>query len=148
MLLHKGSWLGRGKVLVEGASVGERVELDVAVQEDAEGVTLSGTLAGEYQGNVSIRIAPHESGTYVVDARLLGLALDGIAKLESEPNHALLWNEAQTQLGSLSLWRISGGVGCRGFWRENGKVRTWEVLFKLKAQALTGGNVVSLRRRR
>ena len=38
-------------------------------------------------------IAPDETGTYVVDARVGAFALEGMGKLESEPNLCLLWNE-------------------------------------------------------
>lgn len=148
MLLKKGHWLGRGKLLVEGASLGDEVQLDVQIVEDDDGTTLSGQLAGDFSGDVSIRVAPDEVGTYVIDARMAALALDGIGKLESEPNHCLLWNEAGTQNASLTLWVTSGGVGCRGFWREGTRTRTWEVLFKLKQQVIGGDNVVSLARRR
>ena len=148
MILNKGHFIGRGKLLVEGASLGEDVEVDLNVTEDEHGYTLSGSLGGDFSGNVSIRVAPDEVGTYVVDARVAAVALDGRAKLESEPNLVLLWNEGQTQSVSLALFPTSGGVGCRGFLQERGKTRTWEILFKLKQQVVGGSNVVSLRRRR
>ena len=148
MLLKKGSWLGRGKLLVEGASLGEEVQVDLQVSEDEGGFTLSGQLEKDFSGDVSIRVAPDEVGTYIIDARVAGVALDGIGKLESEPNLCLLWNEGQTQSVSVTLWATSGGIGCRGFWHEAGKTRTWEVLFKLKQQVVGGDNVVSLARRR
>jgi hypothetical protein len=46
---------------------------------------------------------PDENGTYVLDARVGSFALDGIAKLESEPNVCLLWNEGQTQSATVNL---------------------------------------------
>ena len=147
MILNKGKWFGKGSLLVEGASVGESVEVDLEITEENDGYTLSGRLLGDVEGDVSIRIAPDEVGTYVIDARLAGLALDGIAKMESEPNLGLLWNEASTQSVSISLFGASGGIGCRGFWHENGRTRTWEVLFRLKQQVVGGDNVVTLRRR-
>ena len=146
MLLNKGHWLGRGKLLVEGASLGEEVQVDLQVAEDTGGMTLSGQLQGDFTGDVSIRVAPDEVGTYVIDARVAGVALDGIAKLESEPNLGLLWNEGQTQSVSVALFATSGGIGCRGFWHEGGRTRTWEVLFKLKQQVVGGDNGSSARR--
>ena len=143
MILGKGNWLGTGKLLVEGASLGEGVELDVDVTEDDNGITIDGTLGGEFEGNVSIRVAPDEVGTYVIDARVAQVALDGRAKLESEPHLGLLWNEGQTQSVSVALFRTSNGIGCRGFWQETGKTRTWEILFKLKQNVVGGSNVVS-----
>ena len=148
LLLKKGSWLGRGKLLVEGASLGEEVQVDLQISEDEGGLTLSGQLERDFSGDISIRVAPDDVGTYVIDARVGGVALDGIGKLESEPNLCLLWNEGQTQNVSVALWSTSGGIGCRGFWHEGGKTRTWEVLFKLKQQVVGGDNVVSLARRR
>lgn len=148
MILGKGKWLGTGKLLVEGASLGEGVEVDLDITEDDNGITIEGGLGGEFEGNVSIRVAPDEVGTYVIDARVAQVALDGRAKLESEPNLGLLWNEGQTQSVSVALFRTNNGIGCRGFWQETGKTRTWEILFKLKQNVVGGSNVVSLANRR
>lgn len=148
MILGKGDWLGSGSLLVEGASLGDSVEVSLSVVEDSEGITLEGDVSGEFSARVSIRVAPDEVGTYIIDARVGALALDGRAKLESEPHLTILWNEAGTQSATCSLFRVRDGVGCRGFWREAGKTRTWEVLFKLKQQVIGGDNVVSLSRRR
>ena len=148
MILGKGKWLGTGKLLVEGASLGEGVEVDLDITEDDNGITIEGGLGGEFEGSVSIRVAPDEVGTYVIDARVAQVALDGRAKLESEPNLGLLWNEGQTQSVSVALFRTNNGIGCRGFWQETGKTRTWEILFKLKQNVVGGSNVVSLANRR
>ncbi len=148
MIVRKGSWLGNGRVLVEGASLGDSLEIDVEVTEDADGITLSGRFLEGAKGDISIRVAPDDVGTYVVDARLAGVALDGRGKLESDPNLVLLWNEGQTQTASVALFPTSGGVGCRGFWQEQGKTRTWEILFKPKQKVVAGPNVVSLSSRR
>ena len=148
MILTKGDWLGTGSLLIDGASLGVDVEVALSVTEDDAGVTLEGDISGEHQGRISIRIAPDEVGTYIIDARVAGLALDGRGKLESEPHLVLLWNEAQTQGASTTLFRTGNGVGCRGFWQEGGRSYTWEILFKLKQQVVGGGNVVSLANRR
>ena len=74
-------------------------------------------------------------------------SLDGVAKLESEANLGLLWNEGGTQSVSVALFSTGRGVGCRGFLQEGGKTRTWEILFQLKQQVVGGDNVVTLRRR-
>ena len=148
MLLSKGQWIGTGSLLVEGQSLGASIEVELAVVDDDAGITLDGQLEGEFSGQVSIRVAPDEVGTYIIDARVAGLALDGRAKLESEPHLTLLWNEAGTQSASATLFATRDGVGCRGFWREGGQSKTWEILFKLKQQVIGGDNVVSLRRRR
>ena len=148
MILNKGLWLGSGSLLVEGASLGEDVEVELSITEDDGGMTLTGQLGGEFAGDVSIRVAPDEVGTYVIDARVAGVALDGIGKLESEPNLSLLWNEGQTQTATVALFATGNGIGCRGFVQEGGRTRTWEILFKLKQQVVGGSNVVTLRRRR
>ena len=54
MILNKGLWFGKGTVLVEEASLGEAVELDIEVVEDQEGYTISGRLLEAYSGEVSI----------------------------------------------------------------------------------------------
>jgi len=148
LILTKGQWFGKGSLLVEGASLGESVEVDLNISEDEGGMTLSGRLLGEFTGEVSIRVAPDEVGTYVIDAHVAAVVLDGVAKLESEPNLGLLWNEGQTQSVSVALFNTANGIGCRGFWHEGGRTRTWEILFRLKQHVVGGDNVVSLRRRR
>ena len=148
MILNKGLWFGKGSLLVEGASLGDEVQVDLDITDDEGGMTLSGQLGGDFSGNVSIRVAPDEVGTYIIDARIAAVALDGVAKLESEPNLGLLWNAGQTQSVSVTLFATANGIGCRGFWHEGGKTRTWEILFKLKQQVVGGDNVVSLARRR
>lgn len=148
MILNKGHWYGKGSVLVENASLGESIEIDVEVSEDQEGYTISGKLLESYSGDVSIRVAPNDVGTYTIDARVSGSALDGVAKLESEPNLVLLWNEGQTQSVSVSFFLMGNGVGCRGFLRENNRTLTWEIMITLKQQVIQGNNVVSFSRRR
>ena len=63
MILNKGLWYGKGSVLVENASLGESVEVDIEVTEDEEGYTISGSLLDSYTGEVSIRVAPNDVGT-------------------------------------------------------------------------------------
>ncbi|MEM7080055.1 MAG: hypothetical protein AAF513_15645 [Pseudomonadota bacterium] len=147
-LLNKGHWLGKGKLLVEGATQGPSIEIDLTIDEDREGMTLTGHLEGDLQGELSIRVAADEVGTYVIDAIVAKVSLDGVGKLESEPNLALLWNQGHTQSASVALFRAASGVGCRGFFHEDGRTRTWEILFQLKQQVVGGDNVVSLARRR
>ena len=81
MILGKGKWLGTGTLLVEGASLGEKLEVDLDITEDSGGITLDGQLGADFNGNISIRIAPDDVGTYVIDARVGAVALDGRAKL-------------------------------------------------------------------
>ena len=148
MIVKKGDWIGKGSVLVDGATLGVGLELALKIVEDEDGFTLTGDLSGAGQGPISIRIAPNDVGTYVIDARILKAALDGIAKLESEPNLALVWNEAQTQSGTVALFHVDTGIGCRGFFRENDNAVTWEILVQPKQEVVSGENIVSFRPRR
>ena len=148
MIINKGLWFGKGTVLVEEASLGETLELDIEVVEDQEGYTISGKLLEAYSGEVSIRVAPNDVGTYTVDAKVAGIGLDGIGKLESEPNLILLWNENQTLSVTASLFLTGNGVGCRGFLKEENRILTWEMLITLKQQTIKGDNVISFIRRK
>lgn len=148
MLIRKGLWSAKGSVVFEGSSLGVPVEVDLDIVEDQDGITLTGEIQGAGKGQVSVRIGADEVGTYVVDARMGSFVLDGIAKLESEPNVCLLWNEGQTQSATVSLFVVDTGIGCRGFFREAGKTVTWEILFRPTQQVVGGDNVVSLMRRR
>ena len=148
MLIRKGLWIAKGSVVFEGSSLGVPTEVDLEIVEDQDGLTATGTIEGAGKGEVSIRIGADDAGTYVVDARIGSLALDGIAKLESEPNVCLLWNVGQTQSATVGLFVVDTGIGCRGFFREAGKTVTWEILFRPTQQVVSGDNVVSLMRRR
>ena len=148
MLIRKGLWTAKGSVVFEGSSLGVPTEVDLEIVEDQDGITLTGNIEGARRGDVSIRIGADEVGTYVVDARIGNLALDGIAKLESEPNVCLLWNVGQTQSATVSLFVVDTGIGCRGFFREAGKTVTWEMLFRPTQQVVSGDNVVSMMRHR
>ena len=72
MLLQAGQWLGRGSLLVEGASLGEPIECDLTIEQDSSGLTLTGALEFKRTPSnpLSIRVAPDEVGTYIIDARL------------------------------------------------------------------------------
>ena len=148
MLIRKGLWTAKGSVVFEGSSLGVPTEVDLEIVQDQDGLTLTGTIEGAGKGDVSIRIGADDAGTYVVDARIGSLALDGIAKLESEPNVCLLWNVGQTQSATANLFVVDTGIGCRGFFREADKTVTWEILFRPTQQVVSGDNVVSLMQRR
>ena len=148
MILRKGLWSGRGSVLTEGASLGQSISLDAEIVDELDGLTITGEISDSYNVPLSVRVAPNEVGTYVIDARLGKVALDGIAKLESEPNHALLWHESGVYSASVSFFSVSGGLGCRGFFRDEKGTLTWEMQLQPKQQAVGGANVVSLARRR
>lgn len=150
MLLQAGQWLGRGSLLVEGASLGEPIECDLAIEQDSSGLTLTGALEFKQTPSnpLSIRVAPDEVGTYIIDARIGGVRLDGVAKLESAPNLGLLWNAEGTLHATFALFQVAKGYGFRGFLRERDRTLTWEVAFALKQDAIKASNVVTLRRKR
>ena len=97
-------------MLTEGASLGQSISLDAEIVDELDGLTITGEISDSYGAPISVRVAPNEVGTYVIDARLGKVALDGIAKLESEPNHALLWHESGIYSASVSLFSIGGGL--------------------------------------
>ena len=150
MLLKAGHWLGRGSLLPEGASLGERIECDLVAEEDSGGMTLSGALsiAQSPSLKLSIRIAADEVGTYVVDAHIGEVRVDGVAKLESAPNLGLLWNADGGLHVAFTLFPVANGYGLRGFLRERGHTLTWELAFSLQQDTVRASNVVNLRRRR
>ena len=153
MLLQAGHWLGRGSLLVEGASLGEPIECDVVIEQDSGGLTLTGAMEFKQapSSKLSIRVAPDEVGTYVIDAPLGGrdgVRLDGVAKLESVPNLGLLWNAEGTLHATFALFQIAKGCGFRGFLRDRDQTLTWEVAFTLRQHAIKASNVVTFLRRR
>ena len=142
--------MGRGSLLVEGASLGRQIECDLRIEQDRGGLTLTGgyRVKGERSQDLSVRVAPNEVGTYVVDARVGALAADGIAKLESVPNLALLWTENGALHVAAALFDVADGCGFRGFLHEGERTLTWEIAFSRKQHAVKSDNVVTLRRRR
>lgn len=154
MLFQKGDWQGKGSVLFEGRSLGLPITADVHVVHEDGAVQITGTVSvvGHGIDELSARLVENETGTYTLDVFHRGARLDGSGKFESEPNHALLWNEAGTIVTSVSLFATqvaSGrGVGCRGFLRERGAVLTWEIAFSQAQPERSGNNVVSMLRRR
>jgi hypothetical protein len=155
MMLESGQWLGRGSVLVEGHSRGHVVECDVRVARDATGATLTGSWRpeGDPACDFLVRLAGNDVGTYTLTVRLGSASLQGTAKLDSQPNLGLLWNDEGTMHATFTLFSVPRGYGFRGFVRQDDgasapRVFTWEVAFSLKQEVLKGDNVVSLRRRR
>lgn len=150
MLLGKGEWQGKGSVLFEGRSLGLPVTADLKIEHEPEALVITGTLSvvGHGIDELSARVVENESGTYTLDVFHRGARLDGTGKFESEPNHAMLWNEAGTIVVSVSLFGTGHGIGCRGFLRERGAVLTWEIAFSQAQPERSGANVVSMFKRR
>ncbi len=155
MILDSGHWLGRGSVLAEGQSRGGTVECHVLVQRDDGGATITGTwqLEGAAEQDFQVRLAGNEVGTYSLQGGFGADGLAGTAKMDSPPNLGLLWNASGSLHATFSLFPVARGYGFRGFVRDAGgpgeaRLFTWEVAFSLKQERVTGGNVVTLRRRR
>jgi len=150
MLLVAGEWLGKGSLLLEGRTLGETIEAEAQIEADETGLSIRMQIVlGENSRQMLVRVAANDVGTYVVSVRSeIADTLMGTAKLDSEPNLGLLWNDAGTIYATFSLFSHSGGLGCRGFARSEGTTYTWEVAFSRKQQVVKGDNVVSLRRRR
>ena len=150
MLLVAGEWLGKGSLLLEGRTLGETIEAEAQIEADETGLSIRMQIVlGENSRQMLVRVAANDVGTYVVSVRSeIADTLMGTAKLDSEPNLGLLWNDAGTIYATFSLFSHSGGLGCRGFARSEATTYTWEVAFSRKQQVVKGDNVVSLRRRR
>ncbi len=150
MLIGTGSWTGRGRFLYQGQSLGNVFELSFESSRDAHGEHLEGSLQPE-GGAVSefaMHIVEDENGTFVVTASGMSQQLEGIAKLESEPNLAMLWSEDGASMASVAFFSTSRGLGCRGFHRRPVGVLTWELVLAPNKPVNRGNNVVSLQRRR
>jgi len=150
MMLEAGQWLGRGSLLEAGDSLGRRVECEVTIETGEAAFMLSGRWSSEglAMTEFTMRLAQNDTGIWTVMALAGGLRLQGSAKLESPPNLALLWNDRGTLHLTIALFAISGGYGCRGFMREDGRLLTWELAFRRRQEVVGGPNVVSLRSRR
>ena len=150
MLLVAGEWLGKGSLLLEGRSLGETINAEAQIEADETGLSIRLQIVlGENTRQMLVRVAANDVGTYVISVRSeIADTLMGTAKLDSEPNLGLLWNEASTIYATFSLFGHSGGLGCRGFARSEGTTYTWEIAFSRKQHVVKGDNVVSMRRRR
>ena len=150
MLLQKGQWLGRGSLLVEGSSRGEKVECDVVVKSDEGGFTITGEAVFKEMGKreLTIRVADNDVGTYTLRVQIGDDVLGGTAKLDSPTNLGLVWNDTGSVHATFALFTISNGYGFRGFSKLETTTYTWEVAFALKQDVIGGDNVVSLARRR
>jgi hypothetical protein len=150
MLLAAGSWLGKGSLLLEGRSLGETIEAQAQIDTDETGLSVRLELAlGDKTHQVLVRIAANDVGTYVLNVRSdMAATLLGTAKLDSEPNLGLLWDDEQSITATFSLFSRPGGLGCRGFVRSDTATYTWEIAFARKQHVVKGDNVVSLRGRR
>ncbi len=150
MILQPGHWVGRGSLLLEGASLGTTMACDARVEKDASGLSINAELTHQNgdRHNLGIRVAGNEVGTYTVRLDVAGEVFQGTAKLESTPNLGLLWNDSETVHLAFALFPVNEGHGCRGFLRDGETTYTWEMAFSLKQDVVKGDNVISLRGRR
>lgn len=151
MIIKPGHWLGRGTLLHErGSSTGTKIECDLRVEQDDDGMNVTGTVRVEGEGSqdLSVRIVENDVGTFTLDVRLGAAALAGTAKLASAPNLGLVWNEIHSCFASFALFTERDVRGCRGFARDGHSTCTWEIPFKLKQDVVGGKNVVSFKPRR
>ena len=150
MLLTPGRWQGKGSLVLLGSNTGTPFSCQLESTTDELGRSVNGTIAIEAQDErtLSVRVAEDDTGLYQMDLRLDGFAMDGSAKLESTPNMGMLWNEAGSVHASFAFFPINRGCGCRGFLKTPDNSLTWEVALEPVVEKLSGGNVVSMRRRR
>ncbi|MFM7119702.1 MAG: hypothetical protein ACKOZX_05540 [Gammaproteobacteria bacterium] len=161
MLIENGRWHGKGTLLLAGNSLGVPVSGVLSVQREDGAYTMQGECAIESRAAVpfSLRLHLNHEGLWTVAVYAQSLGMEGMAKLESEPHLAMLWDSASGRQMSVALFAISGGVGCRGFLRQgdpaNASAITWEIAWRPDGAAsppgtrgaatAKGGNVFSLR---
>ena len=129
MLLTEGRWSGRGRYLFHGQSLGIGLQSHFQISNDEHGLHVEGTLVAEQQSSreFAVRVLPDDTGLYEITAQGFGTALQGIAKLSSEPNMGMLWAETPDRHVSFSIFAIADGYGCRGFVRDESGLATWEL---------------------
>ena len=112
MILSAGHWTGKGSLLLEGRSLGEDVLADADVEEDEGGVSVRVALTlADKTLQLIVRVASNEVGTYIVNVRSdFAASLIGTAKLDSEPNLGLLWNESGSLHLTFTLFSHSAGL--------------------------------------
>jgi hypothetical protein len=147
VLMDTGVWQGKGTLLNPGSSLGLPLAgtLEVVAEAGAWTITGSCALEGALAVPFSVRLHLDHEGVWTVAVFSAVMGLEGTAKIESEPHLALLWSESGHRHLTLTLFSIAGGVGCRGFLREAGAVRTWEIAWRREATSRGAGNVFSLR---
>jgi len=155
MLLTDGRWTGRGRYLFHGQSLGIGLQTQFQVTSDDHGLHVEGSLDAQQQASreFALRVIPDDTGLFEMTAQGFGPALQGTAKLASEPNMGMLWAEALNRHVSFSVFVVPDGYGCRGFSRDESGLITWELSLRMegvqasKGQRRSRGNVVSLRPR-
>ena len=138
VLLKPGDWLGRGSLLVEGASLGRQIECDLRIEQDRGGFTLAGgyRVKGDRSQDFSVRIAPNDVGTYTVDARMGAVAADGNRQARERPQPGAPVERERNAARRRRPVRCADGCGFRGFLHEDERTLTWEIAFSRKQHAV------------
>ena len=99
MLLRPGKWVGKGSVLLQGMSLGETLSAELDIEDNDDGITITGnlTLGDSGQVEVSIRVVPNEVGTYTLDAFVGGTRLGHRRSLAAHhhPHERALWRSLE-----------------------------------------------------
>ena len=131
MNLSAGRWIGRGSFRPTTESLGIVFKASVQVSDDvaAGGVLVEATLAVEGGGEHSLMawIVADEFGTYAVTVRGIGVNVQGVAKLESEPHLGLLYSESGDAHVAFTLFVSHESHGLRGFAKLDDVTWTWEL---------------------
>ena len=159
MILATGRWLGRGSYRTVDGALGVRFEVRADVAEHQEGFLIEAAQSAEGVGVETFMawITPDESGAFTVVLKGGRFDARGTAKLESEPNLALLWSESGDVHIACTLFAGREVYGLRGFAKREDVAWTWELALrpgampderKRKGPVAVPDNVVSLASRR
>lgn len=151
MLIDTGDWQGRGSIRLTGQVSGERLVTDINIRHEGPTWIVQGLAviegASDSRYEINLVIAADEVGTYRIVAKVGGHSLEGAAKLESQPNLAMIATENSEIVATSTLFASAEGLGFRGFAHElDKKIWTWEILLQPVRQIVRSDNVVSLRR--
>ena len=147
MLLTPGKWTGKGSFRPVDVGSGTGIEVGFTLADDGgELIEAALTVAGREPVELTVWIVPDDCGGYTVSLRGAGLAYDGTAKLDSEPNFGLL-HDREGASAAFALFAAREGHGLRGFAQGAEGLITWEIALKPLAEAALGGNVVAFERR-
>ena len=144
MILEPGNWLGRGSYRPTDESLGLKFRANVDIADDVRGtpgllVNAALDVDGGGAPSILVWIVPDEFGTYAVTVKGAGIDVHGTAKLDSEPNLALLWSEDGSAHVTCALFTLPETRGVRGFAKIGDNTWTWELALQPQHVALLGG---------
>ncbi len=143
MLLAAGKWTGKGSYRPVDVSSGTSFAVDFTLSED-DGALIEAELTTPARDplQLTVWIVADDCGGYTLSVRGAGIAYDGTAKLDSEPNAGLLRN-ADGASAAFALFALRDAYGLRGFAQDGEGMLTWELALRPLAEAALGGNVVA-----